>query len=167
MTRRLALTINGEPRELEVPDHRTLFQLIREDFHLSGTKDACRQGVCGSCTVLVDGVPMRSCLMLAVRCEGKHVTTIEGLATDGKLSRVQQEFINAGAVQCGYCTPGMLMMATALLREHPVPTESEVREALVGNLCRCTGYGRIVRAVMVAGAAGGDVPPQSAPGPAR
>lgn len=151
----LSLTVNGERHELDVPDHRTLFQLIREDLHLSGTKDACRQGVCGSCTVLADGVPIRSCLALAVRCQGKHITTVEGLRTDGEISRLQQEFINAGAVQCGYCTPGMLMMATALLKENPAPTEEEVREALIGNLCRCTGYGRIVRAVMAAGAGPG------------
>lgn len=148
----LSLTVNGEKHEFEVPANRTLFQLIREDLGLIGTKDACRQGVCGSCTVLVDGIAMRSCLALAVRCQGKHITTVEGLRTDGKLSRLQQEFIDAGAVQCGYCTPGMLMMATALLREDPDPTEAQVREALIGNLCRCTGYVRIVRAVMAAGA---------------
>lgn len=148
---RLSLTVNGEKHELEVPANRTLFQLVREDLGLIGTKDACRQGVCGSCTVLVDGVAMRSCLALAVRCQGKHITTVEGLGADGNVSRLQQEFINAGAVQCGYCTPGMLMMATALLRENPEPTEAKVRETLIGNLCRCTGYVRIVRAVMAAG----------------
>ena len=151
MTQRLSLTVNGEHHELDVPENRTLFQLIRENLHLTGTKDACRQGVCGSCTVLVDGVAIRSCLALAVRCRGKHITTVEGLKTDGKVNRLQQEFMDAGAVQCGYCTPGMLMMATALLRENAAPTEEEVREALIGNLCRCTGYGRIVRAVMAAG----------------
>ena len=150
MTQRLSLKVNGEPHEFDVPDHRTLFQLIREDLDLIGTKDACRQGVCGSCTVLMDGVPIRSCLALAVRCRGKHVTTVEGLSADGKISHLQQAFIDAGAVQCGYCTPGMLMMATALLAENPAPTETEVREALIGNLCRCTGYARIVRAVMAA-----------------
>ncbi|MBI3370886.1 MAG: (2Fe-2S)-binding protein [Betaproteobacteria bacterium] len=146
----LSLTVNGDKHELEVPANRTLFALIREDLGLVGTKDACRQGVCGSCTVLVDGVPMRSCLALAVRCQGTHITTVEGLKADGKLSRLQQEFINAGAVQCGYCTPGMLIMATALLAENPRPTETQVREALIGNLCRCTGYVRVVRAVMAA-----------------
>lgn len=146
----LLLTVNGEKHELEVPANRTLLQLIREDLDLVGTKDACRQGVCGSCTVLVDGVPMRSCLALAVRCQGKHITTVEGLKADGKVARLQQEFINAGAVQCGYCTPGILMMATALLKGNPGPTEAEVREALIGNLCRCTGYARVVRAVMAA-----------------
>jgi carbon-monoxide dehydrogenase small subunit len=151
VTQRVALTVNGERHEIDVPDHRTLFQVIREDLHLAGTKDACRQGVCGSCTVLADGIPIRSCLALAVRCNDKHITTVEGLAIDGKVDRLQQAFMDAGAVQCGYCTPGMLMMATALLREKPAPSEEEVREALIGNLCRCTGYGRIVRAVMAAG----------------
>ena len=160
----LSLTVNGEKHELEVPANRTLFQLLREDLDLIGTKDACRQGVCGSCTVLVDGVPMRSCLALAVRYEGKHVTTVEGLAADGKISRLQQAFIEAGAVQCGYCTPGILMMATALLNENPVPTAKDVREALIGNLCRCTGYAPIIRAVM---AAAGNREPQSAKSPSR
>lgn len=146
----LSLTVNGIKHELEVPANRTLFQLLREDLDLVGTKDACRQGVCGSCTVLVDGVPMRSCLALAVRYQNKHVTTVEGLEADGKIGVLQQAFIDAGAVQCGYCTPGMLMMATALLNENPAPTAEEVREALIGNLCRCTGYAPIIRAVLAA-----------------
>ena len=150
MTQRLSLTVNGVKHELDVPANRTLFHLLREDLDLVGAKDGCRQGVCGSCTVLVDGVPIRSCLALAVRYEGRHVTTVEGLKVDGKLDRLQQEFVNAGAVQCGYCTPGILMVATALLAENPVPTEEEVREGLIGNLCRCTGYTRIVRAVLAA-----------------
>jgi carbon-monoxide dehydrogenase small subunit len=166
VTQRLTLRVNGELHELDVPDHRTLFQLIREDLHLPGTKDACRQGVCGSCTVLMDGVPIRSCLALAVRCQGKRITTVEGLSTDGKIARLQQEFIDWGAVQCGYCTPGMLMMASALLSENPAPTEEEVREALIGNLCRCTGYGRIVRAVMAAsGGPAAGAAKSSAPAP--
>ena len=148
----LSLTVNGVKHELAVPANRTLFQLLREDLDLVGTKDACRQGVCGSCTVLVDGVPMRSCLALAVRCQNRHVTTVEGLAVDGRISGLQQAFIDAGAVQCGYCTPGMLMMATALLSENPAPTAEEVREALIGNLCRCTGYAPIIRAVLAAAA---------------
>ena len=146
----LSLTVNGVRHELAVPANRTLFQLLREDLDLVGTKDACRQGVCGSCTVLVEGVPMRSCLALAVRCQNRHVTTVEGLAVDGRISGLQQAFIDAGAVQCGYCTPGMLMMATALLSENPAPTAEEVREALIGNLCRCTGYAPIIRAVLAA-----------------
>jgi len=147
---RLSLTVNGVAYELDVPSHRTLFQVLREDLELAGTKDACRQGVCGSCTVHIDGVPMRSCLALAVRCEGRHVTTVEGLETDDRIAPLQQAFMDAGAVQCGYCTPGMLMMASALLEANPDPTETEVREALIGNLCRCTGYAPIVRAVLAA-----------------
>jgi carbon-monoxide dehydrogenase small subunit len=154
----LSLTVNGIKHELELPANRTLFQLLRDDLDLVGTKDACRQGVCGSCTVLVDGIPMRSCLALAVRCQNKQVTTVEGLAADGMISGLQQAFIDAGAVQCGYCTPGMLMMATALLSENPAPTAEEVREALIGNLCRCTGYAPIIRAVL---AAAGNREPQS------
>jgi len=154
----LSLTVNGVRHELAVPANRTLFQLLREDLDLVGTKDACRQGVCGSCTVLVDGVPMRSCLALAVRCQNRHVTTVEGLAVDGRISGLQQAFIDAGAVQCGYCTPGMLMMATALLSENPAPTAEEVREALIGNLCRCTGYAPIIRAVLAAAASAGAHP---------
>jgi carbon-monoxide dehydrogenase small subunit len=147
----LTVTINGEDHELDVPANWTLLQLLKDELGLIGTKDGCRQGVCGSCTVLVDGIPIRACLQLAVRCQGKRITTIEGLKVDGKLHRLQQAFIDGGAVQCGYCTPGMLMMATALLDENPAPTEHQVREALVGNLCRCTGYNRIVSAVMAAG----------------
>lgn len=146
----LSLTVNGEFREVSIPANRTLYQLVKEDLNLVGTKDGCRQGVCGSCTVMVDGVPVRSCLTLAVRCEGKHVTTVEGLKSNGMLHPLQQAFIDEGAVQCGFCTPGMLITAAAFLNENPRPTEEEVREALIGNLCRCTGYVRIVRAVMAA-----------------
>jgi carbon-monoxide dehydrogenase small subunit len=161
---RLSVMVNGVRHEQDVPSHRTLFQLLREDLDLAGTKDACRQGVCGSCTVLVDGVPMRSCLALAVRCQGKHVTTVEGLETGGKIAPLQQAFIDEGAVQCGYCTPGMLIMATALLDANPAPTEGEVRAALIGNLCRCTGYAPIVRAVL---AAAKNRHPPSAPSSSR
>ncbi len=127
-----------------------MYQLLKEELGLVGTKDGCRQGVCGSCTVLVDGLPVRSCLTLAVRCAGKHVTTVEGLKSNGKLHPLQQAFIDEGAVQCGFCTPGMLIMAAAFLKQNPEPTEEAVREALLGNLCRCTGYARILRAVMAA-----------------
>jgi len=146
----LSLTVNREVREVSIPANRTLYQVIKEELDLVGTKDGCRQGVCGSCTVLVDGVAVRSCLTLAVRCEGKHITTIEGLKSNGELHPLQQAFIDEGAVQCGFCTPGMLMMAVAYLRENPTPTDEQVREALIGNLCRCTGYARIVRAVIAA-----------------
>ena len=161
---RLSVTVNGVAHEQDVPSHRTLFQLLREDLELAGTKDACRQGVCGSCTVLVDGVAMRSCLALAVRCEGKHVTTVEGLAAGDAIGPLQQAFVDEGAVQCGYCTPGMLIMATALLEANPDPSADEVRAALIGNLCRCTGYAPIVRAVLAAAKRGR---PASAPPPSR
>ena len=146
----LSLTVNDEVQEVSTPANRTLYQLIKEDLNLVGTKDGCRQGVCGSCTVMVDSVPVRSCLTLAVRCEGKHVTTVEGLKSNGQLHPLQQAFIDEGAVQCGFCTPGMLITAVAFLKENPEPTEEEVRHALLGKLCRCTGYARIIRAVMTA-----------------
>ena len=145
---KLAVTVNGELHDLEVPANRTLIDLIKDDLGLIGTKDGCLQGVCGACTVLVDDVPVRSCMELAVRCHGKRVTTVEGLRENGRLHPLQLAFIDKGAVQCGYCTPGFLMMAVAFLREHPRPTEHEVREALVGNICRCTGYSGSVQAVM-------------------
>lgn len=148
MSRELSLTVNGISHQVSTRVNRTLLQVIKEDLQLTGTKDGCRQGVCGSCTVLVDGVPVRSCLTLAVRCADKHVTTIEGLRENGRLHPLQQAFIDEGAVQCGFCTPGMLISAAAFLRRNSNPTEEEVREALIGNLCRCTGYARIVRAVM-------------------
>ena len=150
MTRSISLTVNREALTLDVSDNWTLLHLVKDELGLIGTKDGCRQGVCGSCTVFVNGVPIRSCLALAVRCDGKSVTTIEGLRTNGELHPLQQAFIDAGAVQCGYCTPGILVTMAALLEENATPTEDEVREALIGNLCRCTGYARIVRAVMKA-----------------
>ena len=146
--KKLAITINGEPRDIEIPVNTTLIDLINNDLGLIGTKDGCRQGVCGACTVLVDDVPVRSCLALAVRFQGKNITTVEGLRDAGRLHPLQQAFIDNGAVQCGYCTPGFLMMAVAFLKENPTPTEEEIREALVGNICRCTGYSGSVRAVM-------------------
>ncbi len=146
--KKLAITINGEPHDLEIPVNTTLIDLINNDLGLIGTKDGCRQGVCGACTVLVDDIPVRSCLALAVRFQGKHITTVEGLRDAGRLHPLQQAFIDNGAVQCGYCTPGFLMMAVAFLKENPTPTEEEIREALVGNICRCTGYSGSVRAVM-------------------
>jgi carbon-monoxide dehydrogenase small subunit len=147
----VALTVNGTPYEVEVPVNWTLLRLLRDELGLIGTKDGCSQGVCGACTVLLDGVTVRACLSLAVRADGCSLTTVEGLKQDGKLHRLQQAFMDQGAVQCGYCTPGMLLSSAALLEENPEPDEEEVREALVGNLCRCTGYTRIVRAVVAAG----------------
>ncbi len=153
MTQSISVTVNGEALTLDIADNWTLFHLVKDTLGLIGTKDGCRQGVCGSCTVLVDGVPIRSCMALAVRCDGKSVTTIEGLRVNGELHPLQQAFIDAGAVQCGYCTPGILLTMAAYLEENPTPNEDEVREALIGNLCRCTGYARIVRAVMKASTA--------------
>ena len=150
MNRIISLSVNGNPLELHVSDNWTLLHLIKDELELIGTKDGCRQGVCGSCTVLVDGLPVRSCLALAVRCEGKSINTIEGLGTSKELHPLQKAFIEAGAVQCGYCTPGILLTVAAFLKDKPAPTEEEVREELIGNLCRCTGYARIVRAVMKA-----------------
>ncbi len=151
MKQTIALTVNGSPYEIDVPVNWTLLRLLRDEFGLIGTKDGCSQGVCGACTVLLDGVTVRACLSLAVRADGCSLITVEGLKQDGKLHRLQQAFMDQGAVQCGYCTPGMLLSSAALLEENPDPSEEDVREALVGNLCRCTGYTRIVRAVMAAG----------------
>lgn len=146
----IAFTLNGGECALEVRPNRTLLEVLHEDLGLPGTKNGCSQGVCGACTVLLDGEPVRACLTLAVRVRGRRVTTVEGLATNGALHPLQAAFVEHGAVQCGFCTPGMLMAAAAFLRDHPRPQPDEVREALVGNLCRCTGYTRIVRAVMSA-----------------
>ena len=142
--------VNEELHALDVPPHWTLLQLLTQTLGLTGTKDGCGQGVCGACTVLVDGQTVRACLFLAVRAGGRRVTTVEGLRTNGALHRLQRAFVDEGAVQCGFCTPGMLLTAVALLAETPDPTDDDVREALIGNLCRCTGYARIVRAVRAA-----------------
>jgi len=152
VTQTISVTINDEPLTLDIADNWTLFHLVKTELGLVGTKDGCRQGVCGSCTVLVDGMPVRSCMALAARCDGKAVTTIEGLRIDGKIHPLQQAFIDEGAVQCGFCTPGILLTMAAYLEENPTPTVDDVREALIGNLCRCTGYARIIRAVMKASA---------------
>jgi len=143
----ISVTVNGGKEYLEVPSNMTLLQMLRERLALTGTKNGCAAGECGACTVLVDGEPVNSCMMLAVEADGRQVTTVEGLAHESELSRLQEAFVEHNAVQCGFCTPGMLISAHALLERTPHPTEGEVREALVGNLCRCTGYLRIVRAV--------------------
>jgi carbon-monoxide dehydrogenase small subunit len=143
----ITLTVNGKLEYVEVPDHLTLLQLLRERLALTGTKNGCEAGECGACTVLVDGRPVNACLMLAVEAEGREITTIEGLAIEGRLTALQQAFVDYNAVQCGFCTPGMLMSAHALLERSPYPAEDEIREALLGNLCRCTGYVRIVQAI--------------------
>jgi carbon-monoxide dehydrogenase small subunit len=145
--RTLQLTVNGHPVQTDVPDHWTLVQLLRDRLGLLGTKEGCGEGSCGACTVLVDGRLTRSCLALAVRAEGAGVTTIEGLARDGQLDPVQDAFVRRGAIQCGFCTPGMILTARALLEWQPSPTDEQIREFLSGNLCRCAGYGLILDAV--------------------
>lgn len=149
----IALTVNGSVESLQVPSQMTLLQLLREELALTGTKNGCGAGECGACTVLLDGEPVNACMVLAVEADGAEVVTVEGLAGDA-LSPLQQAFVDEGAVQCGFCTPGMLLTAWALLQRSPQPTASEIRQALVGNLCRCTGYTRIVRAIRKAGAQG-------------
>lgn len=143
----ITLTVNDLIETVDVPQNMTLLQMIREKLSLTGTKNGCSAGECGACTVLMDDEPVNSCMVLAAECEGKSITTIEGLAKTGTLNDLQKAIIKAGGVQCGFCTPGMLISATALLRRNPHPTDAEIREAIVGNLCRCTGYIRIVDAV--------------------
>ncbi len=147
---RIALTVNDEAREALVPVHKTLLEVLREDLGLTGTKHGCELGECGTCTVLVDGDPVLSCLVLPVETEGRRITTVEGMAQGGRLHPLQQAFAELGAAQCGYCTPGILLTATALLADRPSPTRQEVKEALAGNLCRCTGYTKILDAVELA-----------------
>ncbi|MDT8903461.1 (2Fe-2S)-binding protein [Anaeroselena agilis] len=147
---RIKFRLNGTMRQAEVLPHQTLTSLIREHFGLLGTKISCGEGECGACTVILDGKAVNSCIILAPEVDGRDVLTIEGLSTDGELHPIQKAFIDEGAVQCGFCTPGMIMSTKALLDEHPEPTEEMVREALAGNLCRCTGYHRIINAVMAA-----------------
>lgn len=144
----LTFRLNGRPVEVDVPPGRRLLDLLREDLGLTGTKEGCGEGECGACTVLVDGKPRLSCLTAAIQVEGKEVLTIEGLAKDGKLHPLQKAFIETAGVQCGFCTPGFIMAAYALLLVNPKPTRQEVREWLSGNLCRCTGYEQIVEAVL-------------------
>lgn len=143
----VSLTVNEEQREADVPSAATLAELLREHLGLTGTKVGCGHGECGACTVLLDGEPVNSCLVFAAQCEGREVTTIEGLRRNGALDRIQNAFVEAGAVQCGFCTPGMIMSAAALLLSNPAPSRGEIEEAVSGNLCRCTGYVKIVDAV--------------------
>ncbi len=150
--KRITLNVNGERYHLEVPVNRTLLHALRQDVGLQGTKEGCGSGECGACTVLIDGKPVNSCLMLAVAANGREITTVEGLAKDEKLHPLQEAFIQEGAVQCGFCTPGMLLTAKGLLDENPMPSEADIRKALEGNLCRCTGYVRIVKAIQKAAA---------------
>ncbi len=147
MKRIVELLVNGEAYEVAVEPQTTLLEALRRELGLTGTKEGCGTGECGSCTVLVNGAAILSCLTLAVDCEGQEITTVEGLADGDALSPVQRAFIETGAVQCGFCTPGMVLSTTALLRENPDPDLDEIRKALEGNLCRCTGYNKIVDAV--------------------
>jgi carbon-monoxide dehydrogenase small subunit len=147
----IQLSVNGILYKCEVADPtRTVLQVIREDLGLTGTKSGCERGECGACTVLVDGLAINSCLMPAIEAEGKEILTIEGLARDGQLHPLQEKFIELGAIQCGFCTPGMIMTAKTLLERNPKPTEEEVRREIAGNYCRCTGYDKIVEAILSA-----------------
>ena len=146
--RTITLTVNGVPREATVPVRRLLSDALRHDLGLTGTHVGCEHGVCGACTVLLDGDPVRSCLMLAVQARGASITTVEGIANDGVMNTLQEALRDNHAFQCGFCTPGFVMQITALLAENPKPTEAEVRESLSGNLCRCTGYETIVNGAL-------------------
>jgi carbon-monoxide dehydrogenase small subunit len=141
------LSVNGEFEQVDVPSNMTLLDMLREKLALTGTKNGCHAGECGACTVLLNGEPVNSCMVLAVECQDAQITTVEGLAQDGRLDPVQEAIIEAGGVQCGFCTPGVLISARALLDRNPQPSDEEIREALVGNLCRCTGYVRIIESV--------------------
>jgi carbon-monoxide dehydrogenase small subunit len=153
---RLACTVNQEPVDVLADDYKTLLEVLREDLQLTGTKHGCELGECGACAVLVDGKPVLSCLVLAVESVGRQITTVEGLAADGRLHPLQECFADLGAAQCGYCTPGILITAKALLDTEPNPSRARISEALSGNLCRCTGYLQIVEAVEEAAKRGSD-----------
>ena len=147
---RVSLRLNGDERSAEVAPHESLLVALRERFGVPGSKNACDQGECGSCSILIDGELVCSCLVLAAAAQGRDVVTVEGLASDGDLHPVQRAFVDAGAVQCGFCTPGLVVAASDLLVRIPEPSEDEIREALSGNLCRCTGYQKIIEAVQLA-----------------
>lgn len=147
MKRVIKFMLNGEEVEVLAPDNITMVDFLRKDMHLTGTKRGCEEGECGACTILLDGAAVDSCMMLAVEADGHEVVTIEGVMKDGVLHPVQKEFMDKWALQCGFCTPGMIMSALSLLNENPNPTEHEIREGISGNLCRCTGYAKIVEAI--------------------
>lgn len=149
---KIALAVNGEPIEVAFAPHKTLLEVLREDLGLTGTKHGCELGECGTCTVLVDGTPMLSCLVLGLACAGRRVKTVEGMADRGQLHPLQEAFAELGAAQCGYCTPAFLLTADALLAGNPRPARAQIKEALAGNLCRCTGYIKIYEAVELAAA---------------
>ena len=144
----ITITVNGEQYQLEVRPNRTLVDVLREDLGLTGTKRGCNEGKCGSCTVLMNGLPVSSCMVLAPEADGAEILTIEGLAEKGNPHPIQKAFVEKGAVQCGYCTPGMILTAKALLDANPAPSEDEIRASIAGNLCRCTGYTKIVEAIL-------------------
>ena len=147
---KINVTINNELEQVVVPSHMTLMQMLRESLALTGTKNGCSAGECGACTVMLNGEPVNSCMVLAVECDGAKIVTVEGLADDKQLDPIQEAIVQAGGVQCGFCIPGILISARALLDRDPNPSEEEIREALVGNLCRCTGYVRIIEGVKAA-----------------
>jgi len=147
MKKLISLTINNEEYELAVAPNQTLLEVLRYELSLTGTKQGCGVGDCGTCTVIMDGKPVNSCLVLALQANGKHVLTIEGMQTDEGLHPIQQAFVDDGAIQCGFCSPGMILTAKSLLDQNPKPNESEIRMAISGNLCRCTGYQKIVEAI--------------------
>jgi carbon-monoxide dehydrogenase small subunit len=148
MKKEVILMVNGEEREVRVEPRQTLLDTLRNDLGLTGTKEGCGNGNCGTCTVLLNGKAVSSCLVFTVEAEGQEITTIEGLAEAGKIHPLQQAFIEEGAIQCGFCSPGMILTAKAFLDTNPHPTEIQVRQAIAGNLCRCTGYDKIVRAIL-------------------
>ncbi len=161
---RITMTVNGEPADTLVDPDKTLLEVLREDLNLTGTKHGCELGECGACAVLVDGQPLLSCLVVAHECEGRHVTTVEGLVQDGRLHPLQECFADLGGAQCGYCTPGILITAKALLDREPNPSRELIKEALSGNLCRCTGYQQILDAVEEAARVGPGVQGSRGPG---
>ncbi|MFZ2095551.1 MAG: (2Fe-2S)-binding protein [Anaerolineales bacterium] len=147
---KIYLTVNGRDEQVVVPSNMTLMRMLRESLALTGTKNGCSAGECGACTVLINGEPVNSCMVLAAECDGATIVTVEGLAGDEQLDPIQDAMIEAGGVQCGFCTPGILISSRALLARNPNPSDDEIREALVGNLCRCTGYVRIIESVKAA-----------------
>jgi carbon-monoxide dehydrogenase small subunit len=147
MTLTIALTVNDTPHTLDVEPHHTLLETLRDRLTLTGTKECCAEGECGACTVLLSGRAVNSCLVLAAECDGEEIRTIEGLSTDGHLDAVQQAFVETGAVQCGFCIPGMIVAACYLISTNPHPSEDDIKDGLAGNLCRCAGYSRIIAAV--------------------
>ena len=155
MKYRVNFFVNAEPVELYVDANKTMLRVLREELALTGTKEGCGAGECGACTVIVDGKPINACLVLAPELDGMHITTVEGLAKVGQLTNVQQAFVDLAALQCGFCTPGFIMSATALLQENPSPSRDEIVDAISGNLCRCTGYARIIEAIELAARKGG------------